>query len=127
MPSCVKVNTRPRRGEIWMCHLNSKDGSVQNGYRPVLILSNNKNNTYSTTLNVVPITSKMNKRKLPVHIELRNYWEYGLKVPSTLMLEQITTINSEHLSKCIGRVTDKETLYNISNAIAIQLSLSVGA
>ena len=74
MPSCVKVNTRPRRGEIWMCHLNSKDGSVQNGYRPVLILSNNKNNTYSTTLNVVPITSKMNKRKLLIHIELRNHF-----------------------------------------------------
>ena len=58
----TKVNVHPRFGEIWMCNLTNKDGSVQSGYRPVFILSNDKNNTYSTTLNVIPITSKMNKR-----------------------------------------------------------------
>ena len=29
---------RPKCGEIWMCNLNVKDGSIQNGYRPVFIL-----------------------------------------------------------------------------------------
>lgn len=68
----LKINEkiRPRFGEVWMCHLTDKGGSVQSGYRPVFILSNNQNNTYSSTLNVIPITSKMNKRKLPVHVEL---------------------------------------------------------
>ena len=54
---------RPHCGEIWMCNLITKDGSIQSGYRPVFILSNDKNNTYSTTLNIIPITSKMNKKK----------------------------------------------------------------
>ena len=88
----TNLNKRPHCGEIWMCYLTSKDGSVQSGYRPVFILSNDKNNTYSTTLNIIPLTSKMNKRKLPVHVELWSYQQYGLKTPSTLLVEQITTI-----------------------------------
>ena len=116
----IDNETRPRCGEIWMCDLIVKDGSIQSGYRPVFILSNDKNNTYSTTLNIIPITSKMNKRKLPVHVELWSYQKYGLKSPSTMLIEQIMTISLEHLDRCIGKVSDSETLGNISRAMAIQ-------
>lgn len=112
--------TRPRCGEIWMCNLITKDGSIQSGYRPVFILSNDKNNTYSTTLNIIPITSKMNKRRLPVHVELWSYRQYGLTTPSTMLVEQIMTISIEHLDRCIGTVNDSETLGHIKNAMAIQ-------
>lgn len=121
----TNLNEHPHCGEIWMCYLTSKDGSIQNGYRPVFILSNDKNNTYSTTLNIIPLTSKMNKRKLPVHVELWSYQQYGLKTPSTLLVEQITTITVECLDKCIGKVSDRETLCNISNAISVQFPVLV--
>lgn len=119
----ITTETRPRCGEIWMCHLIAKDGSIQSGYRPVFILSNDKNNTYSTTLNIIPITSKMNKRKLPVHVELWSYQKYGLKTPSTMLVEQVMTISFEHLDKCIGKVSDRETLGDISRAMAIQFPI----
>lgn len=121
------VNVRPHCGEIWMCYLTSKDGSIQSGYRPVFILSNDKNNTYSTTLNIIPLTSKMNKRKLPVHVELWSYQQYGLEKPSTLLVEQISTITIECLDRCIGKVSDRETLCNISNAISVQFPVLVNA
>lgn len=111
----ITTKTRPRCGEVWMCNLN--------GYRPVFILSNDKNNIYSTTLNVIPITSKMNKKKLPVHVELWSYQRYGLKTPSTMLVEQIMTIPLGHLDKCIGKINDSETLENIKNAIAIQFPI----
>lgn len=114
------IEARPHCGEIWMCNLTTKDGSIQSGYRPVFILSNDKNNTYSTTLNIIPITSKMNKRRLPVHVELWNYQRYGLKTPSTMLIEQIMTISLENLDRCVGKVSDSETLGNISRAMAIQ-------
>lgn len=117
------VETRPRCGEIWMCNLIAKDGSLQSGYRPVFILSNDKNNTYSTMLNIIPITSKMNKRKLPVHVELWSYQQYGLKTPSTMLIEQIMTISLEHFDRCIGKVSDSETLGDISKAMAIQFPI----
>ncbi|MBQ8302838.1 MAG: type II toxin-antitoxin system PemK/MazF family toxin [Clostridia bacterium] len=103
-----------------MCNLTVQEGSIQSGYRPVFILSNDKNNTYSTTLNIIPITSKMNKRKLPVHVELWSYQEYGLKTPSTMLVEQIMTISAEHLDRCIGKVSDSRILGDISRAMAIQ-------
>ena len=102
-----------------MCCL-TKNGSVQGGYRPVFILSNDKNNEHSTTLNIIPITSKVNKRKLPVHVDLLRYQRYGLNTPSTMLVEQIMTVNSESLDRKIGSVNDKETLCDIRLAMSIQ-------
>lgn len=116
----LSKTTHPHCGEIWMCYLKSQDSSVQSGYRPVFILSNDMNNTYSTTLNIIPITSKMNKRKLPVHVELWKFEQYGLRTPSTLMIEQTTTIAVACLDRRIGIVSDKETLMNISKAMSVQ-------
>lgn len=121
-----KTKSRPMCGEIWMCNLTTKDGSVQSGYRPVFILSNNRNNTYSQTLNIIPITSKMNKRKLPVHVELWCYQKLGLSVPSTMMIEQITTINVDNLDKRIGKVTDCDVLNDICRSISIQFPIMQG-
>ena len=114
---------RPKCGEIWMCHLMSKDGSVQSGYRPVFILSNDKNNTYASTLNIIPITSKMNKRNLPVHVELKDYKSYGLKMPSTLMIEQITTVSAISLDVYVGFINNRQILIDILNAINVQFPL----
>lgn len=112
----------PSYAEIWMCNLSVNRGSIQSGYRPVFILSNDKNNTYSTTLNVIPLTTKTNK-KLPVHVNLLNYSEYGLKTYSTLLVEQITTITVDSLDVCIGKINDKEILYDIRKAISIQFPI----
>lgn len=106
-----------------MCELVSKDGSIQNGYRPVFILSNNKNNTYAPTLNVIPLTTKMNKRRLPIHVELWDYEHYGLKKPSTLLIEQITTIPMANLDKCIGSIDDRDILESIVEATNIQFPI----
>jgi len=110
----------PKCGEIWMCNLTSKDGSVQGGYRPVFILSNDKNNLHSSTLNIIPLTSKMNKRNLPIHVELWDYWKYGLKMPSTMMIEQITTVPALSLDVYIGLINNKQVLENILKAMSIQ-------
>lgn len=117
------INNTPRCGEIWMCQLASQDGSVQNGYRPVFILSNNKNNICAPTLNVIPLTSKMNKRQLPIHVELWDYHKYGLKKPSTMLVEQITTVPIANLDKCIGHIDDIGILRNIWAAMSIQFPI----
>ena len=44
------------RGEIYYADLSPVIGSEQGGYRPVLILQNNKGNKYSTTVIVAPIS-----------------------------------------------------------------------
>ena len=118
--SPTSEKSRPKCGEIWMCNLSENEGSIQSGYRPVFIVSNDKNNTYSSTINIIPITTKMNKRKLPVHVELWNYQRYGLKAPSTLMVEQTTTVALSSLDKYIGKILDKNVLGDISRAMRVQ-------
>ena len=114
------LESKPNCGEIWMCHLEEKNGSVQGGYRPVFVLSNDKNNTYSPTLNIIPITTKMNKRALPVHVELWHYKKYGLKAPSTMLIEQIMTVNSDRMDRKVGSVNDSKTLMDIKRAMSVQ-------
>lgn len=114
------ITDKPHCTEIWMCWLENKDGSVQSGYRPVYIASNDMNNKYSTTLNVIPITSKK-KKPLPIHVDLDSYQEYGLCSQSTMLVEQIMTVSVSALHKRIGKIADGETLRKISAALAIQI------
>lgn len=116
---------KPKCGEIWMCDLGHNDGSVQSGYRPVFIISNDTNNQYSPTINVFPLTTKMNKRNLPVHVELWNYKKYGLSAPSTILVEQPMTVPSDRFVKKAGSITDAETLEKICRAMGIQFPILV--
>ena len=60
-----------KRGDVFLADLPLSMGSEQGGKRPVVIIQNNKGNVYSPTVIVAVITSKMNKTKLPTHIETR--------------------------------------------------------
>ena len=113
----------PRCCEIWTCRLGENGPGVQSGYRPVLVLSNDKNNLFSSAVNVAPLTTKMNKRKLPVHVELWDYEVYGLKAPSTIMIEQTTTVNIKCLDYRVGRIQDRSVLTDVWHAIETQFAI----
>ncbi len=107
-----------------MCNLSATGKNVQSGYRPVFIVSNNMNNTYSSILNVIPLTSKT-KKKLPVHVELDNFREYGLQVRSTMLVEQITTVSMDDVDRYIGRITDSDVFAEITRAMSIQFPVFI--
>ena len=79
-----------RRGYIYQADLNPVFGSEQGGYRPVLVIQNNRGNKYSPTVIVAAITSRL-KTKLPTHVLLRNI--KGLDKNSVVLLEQVRTID----------------------------------
>ena len=56
------------RGEIYYADLSPVVGSEQGGYRPVIVLQNNKGNRYSTTVIIAPISSRLTKNPLPTHV-----------------------------------------------------------
>ena len=52
-----------RRGDILWADLGMfPTTSVQGGVRPVIVVSNNKANTYSSVITVVPLTSRIYKK-----------------------------------------------------------------
>lgn len=107
------------RGEIYMADLGESKGSVQSGIRPVVIVSNAPNNKYSPIINVLPITSKT-KNNIPVHVNIGS--ESGLPHDSTILVEQILTINKFQLTKLVGKCS-KNTMREIARAIILQTSL----
>ena len=66
-----------KRGDIFYADLSPVVGSEQGGIRPVLIIQNDVGNKYSPTVIAAAVTSRINKAKLPTHIELSAI-EYGL-------------------------------------------------
>lgn len=83
-----------KRGEIYSADFGAGFGSEQGGVRPVLILQNNMGNKHSPTTIVAAITSRKTKTALPTHVAIMTS---GLKTESTVLLEQIRTIDNGHL------------------------------
>lgn len=110
-----------KRGDIFYANLSPVVGSEQGGVRPVLVVQNDVGNKYSPTIIVAAITSKINKAKLPTHIEL-NAHTYGLERDSVVLLEQIRTLDKARLLEKIGN-TDSKTLREIDTALQISLGL----
>ena len=104
-----------RRGDIFYADLRPVIGSEQGGVRPVLIIQNDTGNRHSPTVICAAITSKMNKAKLPTHVEIESS-RYNMVRDSVILLEQLRTIDKVcHL--------DTEILDRVNQALAVSLDL----
>ena len=110
-----------RRGDIFYADLSPVVGSEQGGVRPVLIIHNDIGNKYSPTVICAAVTSKMNKAKLPTHIELEAQ-RYNLMKNSVVLLEQIRTIDKKRLREKISHI-DTELMVKVNEAIRVSLSV----
>ena len=93
-----------KRGEIYYANLCPIVGSEQGGFRPVVILQNNKGNLHSGTTIVAAITSEIHKTYLPTHVI---FTANGMKKKSMVLLEQIRTIDKSRLGRFVGAIDDK--------------------
>jgi len=107
------------RGEIYYADLSPVVGSEQGGYRPVLVLQNNKGNKFSTTIIVAPISSKMTKNPLPTHVMVENEC---LEKKSVVLLEQIRTIDKQRIREKVGEV-NKGVMTEVDQAIKTSLDI----
>ena len=107
------------RGEIYYAELSPAEGSEQGGIRPILIVQNDTGNKYSPTIIAAAVTSKLNKAKLPTHIEL-NAKEFGLSKDSVILLEQIRTLDKRRLKERIGELPPT-TMQKVNTALLISL------
>lgn len=110
-----------KRGDIYYADLSPVVGSEQGGVRPVLIIQNDVGNKYSPTVIAAAITSRINKAKMPTHIELCAR-EYGLNKDSVILLEQIRTIDKKRLREKTGRL-DETLMLKVNDALSISFGL----
>ncbi len=110
-----------KRGDIYYADLSPVVGSEQGGIRPVLIVQNDVGNKYSPTVIAAAITSRINKAKMPTHIELCAK-EYGLNKDSVILLEQIRTIDKQRLREKTGRLGE-ELMAKVNEALSVSFGL----
>ena len=98
----IENNIRARTGEIWYCHWGTNvgsefDGKGQNSIRPVLIIKKTSPNTFLC----LPLTS--NGKDLPMYFKLNSF-----NTKSSIVLDQIRSIDSKRFFRFIEQVSDKE-------------------
>ena len=110
-----------KRGDIFYADLSPVIGSEQGGIRPVLVVQNDVGNKFSPTVICAAITSKINKAKLPTHVEI-DAAEYELVKNSVILLEQIRTIDKRRLKEKICHLDD-ELMAQVDKGIMISFAL----
>ena len=111
-----------KRGDIFYADLRPVIGSEQGGVRPVLIIQNDIGNRHSPTVICAAITSRMNKAKLPTHIDVYAS-RVGLAKDSVILLEQIRTLDKRRLKEKMGHLDD-ESMQKVNTAISVSFGLS---
>lgn len=110
-----------RRGDIYYADLRPVVGSEQGGIRPVLVIQNDTGNRHSPTVIVAAITSKMNKAKLPTHVELSTR-QCQIVKDSVILLEQLRTIDKQRLRDKVCHL-DERLLAKVNEALRVSLEL----
>ncbi len=110
-----------RRGDVYYADLRPVIGSEQGGIRPVLIVQNDVGNKHSPTVICAAITSKMNKAKLPTHIELDSH-RYEMVKDSVVLLEQLRTIDKKRLKDKVCHL-DQDVMEKVNRGLLISLAL----
>jgi len=105
-----------KRGEVWWINFEPSIGGEIRKKRPAVIVSNNAANQFLNRVQVIPLTSNVDKLyPSETYITLR-----GKKAKA--MADQLTTVSKKRLINQAGAVSNAE-LEGIKRAISIQLDL----
>ena len=105
-----------KRGEVWWINFEPSIGGEIRRKRPAVIVSNDAANHYLNRVQVVPITSNIDKLyPSEAYVTFR-----GKKAKA--MADQITTVSKKRLINSAGSISNTE-MEGISKSIATQLDL----
>ena len=107
----------PRRGEVWWVGFGPSVGGEIQKRRPTIVVSNDQANRHLNRLQVVPITSNV-ERLFPSEAYVTVEGE-----PRKAMADQLATVSKERLGGRVGRL-DAADLRGVERAIRVQLGLA---
>jgi mRNA interferase MazF len=109
-----------KRGEIYWANLDPTIGSEISKKRPVLIVSNDINNQYSSCVTVLPIT-KTTGKIYPFEVFISTS-DSLLQYDSKVKANQIRTIDKQRMLNKISELS-ADIISQVNNAIRIHLGL----
>lgn len=107
-----------KRGDIIYIENNNREGSMQRGDRPAVIVSNQAQIETSETVQVVYLTTKP-KTDLPTHFITKN-----ALAPSTVLCENVYTIPKYKTKEWIGSLSEEE-MQELDICLVIALAIDI--
>ena len=111
-----------QKGDIFLANLEPVTGGEQGGIRPVLIIQNNLSNGNSPVTIIAAITSKIFTKEYPQNVVILKE-DSRLNKDSTILLNQIRTIDKKRLIKRVGSV-DFDYVRKVDLALKVSLGLA---
>ena len=110
-----------KRGDICIASLDPVVGREISKTRPVVIVSNDKNNAFSGTVTILPITSIKLKRIYPFEVFLPK-GSGSLPKDSKVKADQIRTLDKTRIVSVLGKLGESE-VKSVERALKIHLAL----
>lgn len=111
----------PRRGDVYDVDLDPVIESETGKRRPALVISNDVNNEFSSTVTVLPITSQPAKKLYPFEV-LVPEGTAGLTADSRIKCDQVRTVDKRRLVSFRGSLP-AQYLPQVERALKVHLEL----
>jgi mRNA interferase MazF len=110
-----------KRGCVCLAVLDPTVGNEISKTRPVIVISNDQNNQFSTTITVLPVTPARLDKIYPFEVFLPT-GEANLPKDSKVKSDQVRTLDRSRFLKTIGELS-KDKVMEIEKALRIHLAL----
>jgi len=110
-----------RRGAICIANLDPVVGREISKTRPVVIVSNDKNNEFSGTVTMLPVTSRNLAKIYPFEVLLPK-GSGNLPKDSKVKADQVRTLDKSRVVAVLGMLDGRE-MESIDGALRIHLAL----